>query len=115
MTEITTIATGLRFPEGPIAMQDGSIVLGEIERQTVTRVKPDGTTEVIAHTGGGPNGLAIGPDKFFYVCNSGGSHWIREDGVLRSIPSDKHYTTGRIERVERGLYRALPATAPGPT
>ena len=50
MTEIRTIATGLRFPEGPVAMLDGSVVLVEIERQTVTRVKSDGSTEVIAHT-----------------------------------------------------------------
>ena len=72
MTALRTIASGLRFPEGPIAMKDGSIVLGEIERQTVTRVKPDGSTEVIAYTGGGPNGLAVGPDGAFYVCNNGG-------------------------------------------
>ena len=32
MNELTVIASGLRFPEGPIAMQDGSIVLVEIER-----------------------------------------------------------------------------------
>src|SRR5262249_48728399 len=71
MSEITVVAKGLRFPEGPVAMRDGSIVLVEIERQTITRVRPDGSTEVIAHTGGGPNGLAVGPDGAFYVCNNG--------------------------------------------
>ena len=30
MTQLTTIATGLRFPEGPVAMPDGSITLVEI-------------------------------------------------------------------------------------
>ena len=35
-----TVATGLCFPEGPVAMKDGSAVLVEIERQTVTRVLP---------------------------------------------------------------------------
>ena len=30
MTELRTITEGLRFPEGPIAMPDGSVVLGEI-------------------------------------------------------------------------------------
>src|ERR1700761_4845992 len=49
MSEIRTVATGLRFPEGPVAMRDGSVVLVEIERQTVTRVRPDGSTDVIAH------------------------------------------------------------------
>src|SRR3982750_3663129 len=63
MSEIRVITTGLRFPEGPVAMKDGSIVLVEIERQTITRVHPDGRTEIVATTGGGPNGLAIGPGR----------------------------------------------------
>ena len=73
MSEIRVIATGLRFPEGPVAMKDGSVVLVEIERQTVTRVYPDGRTEVVARTGGGPNGLAVGPDGAVYVATMVGS------------------------------------------
>ena len=46
--KLTTMATGLRFPEGPIAMPDGSVILVEIERQTLSRVMPDGKVEVIA-------------------------------------------------------------------
>ena len=33
----------------------------EIERGTLSRVQPDGRVEVIAETGGGPNGAALGP------------------------------------------------------
>ena len=62
MTDIKVIAEGLRFPEGPVVERDGSILLVEIERQTLSRVRPDGRIEVVAKTGGGPNGLAIGPD-----------------------------------------------------
>lgn len=100
MSEIRVIAKGLRFPEGPVAMPDGSIVLVEIERGTVTRVAPDGTTSVVAETGGGPNGLAIGPDGAFYVCNNGGFAWRTEQGYLRpaGVPAD--YTGGRIERID---------------
>ena len=29
------IASGLRFPEGPVAMPDGSVILVEIERRTL--------------------------------------------------------------------------------
>ena len=100
MTEIRTIATGLRFPEGPVAMKDGSVVLVEIERQTVTRVRPDGSTEVIAHTGGGPNGLAVGPDGAFYVCNNGGFMWRTEMNLMRPAGPASDYTGGRIERVD---------------
>src|SRR5262249_30510797 len=98
MTEMTTIATRLRFPERPVAMKDGSIVLVEIERQTVTRVRPDGSTEVIAHTGGGPNGLAVGPDGAFYVCNNGGFAWRTEMNLMRPAGPASDYTGGRIER-----------------
>ena len=62
MNKWKTLATGLRFPEGPIVLADGSILVVEIERTTLTRIAPDGAVSVVAHLGGGPNGAAIGPD-----------------------------------------------------
>jgi gluconolactonase len=32
------MATGLRFPEGPVAMADGSVILGEVAGSAVTRI-----------------------------------------------------------------------------
>ena len=81
-------------------MRDGSIVLVEIERQTVTRVRPDGSTEVIAHTGGGPNGLAVGPDGAFYVCNNGGFMWRTEMNMLRPAGPASDYAGGSIQRID---------------
>ena len=43
MTEFTEIASGLRFPEGPIAMPDGSVILVEMFGKVITRVLPDGS------------------------------------------------------------------------
>jgi len=102
MTEHRVVATGLRFPEGPIAMPDGSVVLVEIERGTLSRVLADGTVEVVADLGGGPNGAAIGPDGRCYVCNNGGFAWHYEaDGPgMRSIGQADDYTGGRIEAVD---------------
>ncbi len=54
-------------------MEDGSVVIVEIAAGRLTRVKPDGKTQTVARPGGGPNGLAVGPDGAFYVCNNGGS------------------------------------------
>ena len=59
--QLRQLASGLRFPEGPIAMPDGSVILVEIARQTLSRVTPDGAIHVIAALGGGPNGAAMGP------------------------------------------------------
>lgn len=69
---LRVLATGLQFPEGPVAMADGSVVFTEIAAGRLTRVRPDGTTELVADIGGGPNGLAVGPDGAFYVTNNGG-------------------------------------------
>ena len=66
------VADGLRFPEGPIAMADGSVVLTEIEAGRVTRVYPDGREETVAELGGGPNRLAMGPGERIYCVNNGG-------------------------------------------
>ncbi|HTG10047.1 MAG TPA: SMP-30/gluconolactonase/LRE family protein, partial [Candidatus Eisenbacteria bacterium] len=65
------ITSGLRFPEGPVAMPDGSVILVEIERRTLSRVTPDGKIHVIATLGGGPNGAAMGPGGKLYVTNNG--------------------------------------------
>ena len=100
MSELRVVASGLCFPEGPVAMRDGTVVLVEIERQTISRVQPDGTIQVIAHTGGGPNGLAVGPDGAFYVCNNGGFAWRLEENLLRPAMVASDYLSGRIERVD---------------
>ena len=65
------VGSSLGFPEGPVVMQDGSIILVEIRLGCITRLW-NGKREVIATPGGGPNGLAIGPDGALYCCNNGG-------------------------------------------
>ena len=94
------IASGLLFPEGPIAMPDGSVILVEIARGTLSRVTPDGKIEVIAETGGGPNGAAIGPDGAVYICNNGGFEWHDVNGLLFAGDIAEDYSGGRIERVD---------------
>jgi gluconolactonase len=100
MTSFTPVTAGLRFPEGPIAMSDGSVVLVEIERGTLSRVAPDGTVSVIAETGGGPNGAALGPDGKVYICNNGGFTWGRNWMGLTAIGTPADYAGGWIERVD---------------
>ncbi|MFV0281155.1 MAG: SMP-30/gluconolactonase/LRE family protein [Rhodoblastus sp.] len=99
--KIKEIATGLRFPEGPIAMPDGSVILVEVARGAVSRVTPDGKIEVIAATGGGPNGAALGPDGKLYVCNNGGFEWRETPQTgLRPVGQANDYAGGRIERID---------------
>jgi gluconolactonase len=84
---VQKVAEGLRFPEGPVVMPDGSVIVVEMHGGAIQRIDPDGGVELVAECGGGPNGAALGPDGALYVCNNGG-RW-----------SD-HYSGGRIQRVD---------------
>jgi gluconolactonase len=104
------IASGLAFPEGPVALADGSVIVVEIAAGRLTRISPTGERRVIANLGGGPNGAAIGPDGKCYVCNNGGFSWHKDqDGYLRPTARAEDYVTGRIEQVdiETGVARLL--------
>jgi len=98
--EIEVIATGLRFPEGPVIMEDGSIIVVEIEKKCITRCWAGDKKEIIAEPGGGPNGLAIGPDGALYCCNNGGFAYHEIEGLLVPGHCPDDYDGGRIERVD---------------
>ena len=90
----------LRFPEGPIAMADGSVLLVEIERGTLSRVNSDGKVSVVAECPPAPNGAAIGPDGRVYICNNGGFSWSVSDGLLRPVGTPDSYRSGSIQAVD---------------
>jgi gluconolactonase len=93
------VATGLQFPEGPIALRDGSVILVEIKRGTLSRVTPDGEVSVVAELGGGPNGAAVGPDGAVYVCNNGGFEWHQRGPLTAPGHQPADYRGGSIQRV----------------
>src|SRR5262245_25343962 len=99
--DVTVITDGLEFPEGPVWMDDGSVLVAELMGRRVTRVAPDGTKTTVAEPGGSPNGLAIGPDGACYVANSGGWKFMDLGGI--KIPESEQpddYSGGRIERID---------------
>ena len=112
---VAQIAAGLRFPEGPVAMPDGSVILVEIQRQTLSRVTPDGKIHVVATLGGGPNGAAMGPGGKIYVTNNGGFTWIERPGKLFPGPVGPDYKGGSIQVVdpETGKFETLYAACDG--
>ena len=97
------VAEGLRFPEGPVVMPDGALVVCEMAAGFLTRIDPaDGSAARIAETGGGPNGAALGPDGKLYVCNNGAWPMVEVGPLL--IPADVNqghdYSGGTIQRVD---------------
>jgi gluconolactonase len=99
--EIEIIAEGLQVPEGPVAMPDGSVLVTEVMRGTITRITPQGAVEIVAHLGGGPNGGAIGADGALYVCNNGGGYRFEErDGIFHITADASRHVGGSIQRVD---------------
>ena len=104
------VAEGLLMPEGPVWMKDGSVIVVEVGAGVLTRIWPDGRKECVAECGGGPNGAAIGPDGWLYVCNNGGLHIEEVDGKLHATGAASltynggwidriHPTSGKVERL----------------
>ncbi|MGO8813954.1 MAG: SMP-30/gluconolactonase/LRE family protein [Terriglobia bacterium] len=67
-----TFASGLSFPEGPVALADRSwlCVEGGPERGCVTQISSDGKTKRIVAKTGRPNGLAVDTEGYIWVAES---------------------------------------------
>ncbi len=99
--DLELVTEGLKFPEGPIAMDDGSVILTEIKAGRLTRVSPDGKQELVVETGGGPNGAAIGPDGTIWITTNGSAfEYVVHDGLLFSGHTDPARTGGMIQRFD---------------
>ena len=97
-TDVKILATGLGFPEGPVAMPDGSVILTEIRNGRCTRVTADGKVSVFSDCGGGPNGLALAPDGSLILCNNGGSRYV--EGHSMGLGPHPDYKFGSIQRLD---------------
>jgi gluconolactonase len=82
-------------------MKDGSVLFVQIEAKQVSRLTPAGKVELVAQLEGGPNGLAIGPDKALYIANDGGRFSFAKRGEFNfpgALPAD--FKGGAIQRLD---------------
>lgn len=69
---VTVLSEDIGCAEGPIQLPDGDFVVVSIDRGILYRITSAGERTNLAMTGGGPNGLTVGPDGTIYVAQSGG-------------------------------------------
>jgi len=90
---LRTVAEGLGFTEGPVALADGSFAITSLTHGAVYRVRREGGHELMASVGGGANGAAVDRDGVLYVAQSGG-RWVK-DG-----PSWSPDQVGGVQRID---------------
>jgi gluconolactonase len=89
VSEIFT--TDLGYPEGPVPLPDGSVVVTELARARgcITHVAADGSHRRVAVTGR-PNGLAIDRDGVLWLAESLGPALVRVtlDGAVEQVADE---------------------------
>ncbi len=91
MQDFEVVGEGFGFVEGPV-WTGTDLVFVSMDHACIYRLRPDGTSERLARTGGGPNGLAMGKDAFF-VAQNGGIFAAHE----KSTPSVQVIRDGKVE------------------
>ena len=113
--QFEVFAEGLAFPEGPVVMADGSVIVVEVASDKLIRCWAGGRKEVVATTGGGPNGLAVGPDGALYHANNGGIDWSKPGHYLGPGSEGRieriDIATGKVERLYDS-FEGVPISAP---
>jgi gluconolactonase len=102
MSGTSIVAEGLRFPEGPTWLPDGSVAVVEMQGEAVRVVSPGGDVRLFGDCGGAPNGSALGAAGELYVANNGGlsaagsGYWYAPrqlSGCVQRVDADGTVTT----------------------
>lgn len=98
--KLTELASGLQFPEGPLVLDDGSVLFVEVASRKLRRFSSASGLTTVADVGGGPNGAAMGPDGHCWIANNGGFRWIDDPKYgLRPNGPAADFKTGYLQRV----------------
>ncbi len=79
--QVTVLATGLGFTEGPVIMQGGGLIVTSVSTGNLFRIGDDGSVDTII-VGNAPNGLAEHSDGRIFIAQCGSTSPIGAKGAL---------------------------------
>jgi gluconolactonase len=104
------VAEGLRFPEGPSWLGDGTVAVAEMQGESVAVIDAGGSVTRPGDLGGGPNGTVAGASGELYVANNGGL-----SAAGRGFWHAPRQFDGRVQRVDPdGTVTTVADGLPGP-
>lgn len=108
------LAAGFGFVEGPVVMGD-RLAFTSINRGKVYRLPiAGGSVEMLAETGGGPNGTTLGADGELWVAQNGG-HVVPTKSAIACAPSIQRISAdGKVSTVSASGFSAPNDCAFGP-
>jgi gluconolactonase len=96
---IHTLAAGIGFTEGPLWTADGRLLVVALSRGLVVEIDLDGGVRGAVEVGGGPNGLAEGPD---------GAIWVAQNGAALRPSRSPRPTPAGLQRLDTGRVADVP-------
>ena len=98
--DATLLASGLGFPEGPVVMPDGAIVICDGNTGELLRWA-DGAMGGFADTGGSPWGALLGSDGAIYVTQGGN---VPGSGDFSAVPAIQRVSAdGAVEQLATSI------------
>lgn len=87
---IKVVIAGIDVPEGPAWGPDGFLYFVSAGQGHIYKLLVDGSTELVADTGGRPNGLAFAADGTLYIADAGTQSILRmtENGELEPFAEE---------------------------
>lgn len=98
--EVSILARGLRFPEGPVVMNNGRLFFVELVGGSITEYHRDLKTITRIDTSGAPNGMMVKDDQTLIFCDS-------KQNAIRRLDTVSHTFTTLVDNVDE-----LPLSAP---